>query len=105
MKLKTLLLAGCVFAAAFASAADLPWAKDYKTALKQAKSSRKIVMADFTAVWCVNCHKLDRTTYKDAAVVKLLGSTVPVHVDYDKETAIAKKYKAEALPVIVFMDG
>ena len=104
--MRPILIAAAIFAAALASAAGLPWAKNYSAALAEAKRSKKIVMIDFTASWCVNCHKLDRTTYKDPAVVKFLANTVPVHVDYDKEQAIAKKHKSgEALPVIIFIDA
>jgi thiol:disulfide interchange protein DsbD len=105
MKIRGLLIAVGMFAAIVASAAELKWAKDFNAALKAAKQSKKVVMVDFTAVWCVNCHKLEKTTYKDAGVVQLLAKTVPVQVDYDKQTAIAKKYKAEALPVILFLDA
>lgn len=105
MKLKGIFIAAGLLAAVVASAAELKWAKDFNAALKTAKQSKKVVMVDFTAVWCVNCHKLEKTTYKDAGVVQLLSKAVPVQVDYDKQTAIAKKYKAEALPVILFLDS
>lgn len=103
--MKPILIAGALFVAALASATGLPWAKNYNAALAEAKKSKKIVMLDFTASWCVNCHKLDRTTYVDPKVAQALAGVVPVRVDYDKENAIAKKYKAEALPVIVFTDA
>jgi thiol:disulfide interchange protein len=105
MKLKTLFVAAGLIAAALVNAADLKWAKDYNTAMSTAKKAKKVVMIDFTAVWCTNCHKLERTTYKDPSVVKLLANAVPVQVDYDKQPTIAKKYKAVALPVIVFLDS
>lgn len=104
MKLKTLFVAAALIAAAISNADGLKWAKNYDAALSTAKKAKKVVMIDFTAVWCVNCHKLERTTYKDPAVLKLLGNAVPVQVDYDKQPNIAKKYKAVALPVIVFLD-
>lgn len=105
MNFKSIVIAVGVLAAAVSSAAGLPWAKDFKGALAQAKQSHKVVMIDFTASWCVNCHKLDRTTYVDPSVVSGLAGVVPVHVDYDKERPVAAKYKAEALPVIVFVDA
>jgi thiol:disulfide interchange protein len=64
-----------------------------------------MIMVDFTAAWCVNCHKLDRTTYKDAGVIASLKNVVPVKIDWDKNQALAKKYKVEALPVILFIDA
>jgi thiol:disulfide interchange protein len=105
MKLRTLLIVvGCA-AAALSSAAGLAWSKNFATASAAAKKANKVVMVDFTAVWCVNCHKLERTTYVDPAVLKLLARAVPVQVDYDKEPKLAKKYRVEALPVILFLDS
>lgn len=105
MKLKGILIAAALAVTVLANAAGLPWAKDYNSALSTAKKTKKVVMLDFTAVWCVNCHKLDRTTYVDPQVVRLLGAAVPVQIDYDKQPALAKKYKAAALPVIIFTDS
>lgn len=105
MKLRNICILILTLTISIAGAAELKWAKDLPSALKMAKAGKKLVMVDFTAVWCVNCHKLDRTTYKDAAVIKSLGNVVPVKVDYDKSPAIAKKYKVEALPVILFLDA
>ncbi len=105
MNLRNLLIGVCLGATALVSAAGLPWAKDYSAALSQAKKAKKIVMIDFTAVWCANCHKLDRTTYSDAQVGIFLAKTVPVKVDTDMQKAIAKKYGVSALPVILFTDA
>ncbi|HVT10862.1 MAG TPA: thioredoxin family protein [Fimbriimonadaceae bacterium] len=104
MKLRSILVFAVAACAALSSASGLNWAQDFKSALKKAGAGHKVVMLDFTAVWCVNCHKLDRTTYVDPGVVALLKNVVPVHIDYDKEPKLAKQYKAQALPVIVFID-
>src|SRR5690242_9911935 len=80
MKFKSILILAAIAAAAVSSAAGLGWASNYKSALKQAMGAGKIVMIDFTASWCVNCHKLDRTTYVDPSVVRTLGGVVPVRV-------------------------
>ena len=105
MQLRTTLIAIGVLTAAISSAFGLPWAKDLKNAMAQAKTSRKVVMVDFTAVWCVNCHKLEKTTYIDPAVTKLLNAAVPVQIDFDKEPKLAARYKITQLPVILFVDA
>ncbi len=105
MRMKTVLIATGIAIAAIAPA-DLPWAKDFKTAVAEAGRTHKVVMVDFTASWCTNCHRLDKTTYLDPSVAKALGGVVPVRVDYDKERAIATKLKVDnGLPSIVFLNS
>lgn len=48
LRVGTIVLAA---AAATALAGDMPWAKDWASAQKMAKSSGKLVMLDFYAVW------------------------------------------------------
>lgn len=104
LKARTLLAVAALTLAALAPAAGLKWAKSFNAALAQAKKTKGYVMVDFTAVWCVNCHKLDRTTYKDPSVIRLLAHATPVRIDFDTQQALAKKYKVKALPVILFLD-
>jgi thiol:disulfide interchange protein len=42
-------------------------------AKKAAEAEQKIVFIDFFTTWCEPCKKLDRTTWKDPEVVKLLA--------------------------------
>ena len=45
------LLALAAIAAASASASEMPWAKDYKSAKAQASKSGKLIMLDFYTDW------------------------------------------------------
>ena len=61
-------------------------------------------MIDFTAEWCGWCKKLDRETYGDERVMRILhDGFVSVKVDTDEHPDIAKKYSVTGLPTILFL--
>jgi thioredoxin-like negative regulator of GroEL len=108
-----LLLAGAVSAHAAgappAKGAEAPrihWVRSLSAALKQARAENKPVMIDFWAEWCGWCHELDRSTYRDRAVVDLAEKLVSVKVDTEgsqTEARIAADYRVDSLPTIAFV--
>ena len=88
----------------FESGHTIHWADSFEEALKQAKQTQRPLMVDFTAEWCGWCKKLDRETYGDERVIRLLHDNfVSVKVDWDKRQDIAQKYEASGLPTILFL--
>lgn len=67
------------------NAKDGIWSASIGSALEESRRNGKPVLIDFWATWCKNCLKMEKTTYKDPAVLNRLKDFVPV------------KYQAEDL--------
>ena len=80
------------------------WQKSLKTAQKLAIQQDKPLMIVFGASWCTYCHKLDRETLADKRIASFIEREfIPVHLDFDKESKIAKILEVERLPCTVFL--
>jgi Thiol:disulfide interchange protein len=83
----------------------ITWVKSLDKARALAKQQNKVVMIDFGADWCTPCKQMLATTYKDKEVVQSAKTFVPVQIDADSESAVARKYKVDALPTVIFLDA
>ena len=60
-------------------ASKISWWEWDEPAFQAARSEGKPVLLALTATWCHWCHVMDRTTYSDAQVIKLVNdSFIPV---------------------------
>jgi len=76
----------------------------FEAASKQAAQTDKIVLVDFYTTWCGPCKLLDKKTWTDAAVIRLLEQkTVALRIDAEKEAALSKRYKIEAYPSVLLI--
>ena len=82
----------------------IAWKTTFDEALAAAKKSERPILVDFTAEWCGWCKKLDRDTFGNEAVIRLVNEFfVAVKVDTDKSPAISKKYKVSGLPTLLIL--
>ena len=90
------------------SLAKIEWLRSEPEGLALAKRSRKPVLIDFYADWCIYCRQMDATTFKDNRVIHKLQDFVAVKVDLTKitpeGTAAAEKYGIVGLPTFVLID-
>jgi thiol:disulfide interchange protein len=83
----------------------IAWKESLDEAKKIAAKEKKIIFLDFWAEWCGPCKQMLKTTYQDKAVVERSKQFVPVLINYDKQTALVKKYHVGQIPVVIFMDA
>jgi uncharacterized protein YyaL (SSP411 family) len=98
-----------VFGSRFASAANAethagaihwqPWSDDV---FVQAQREHHIVLLDLEAVWCHWCHVMDEQTYRDPAVIKLLGEHyIALKVDQDSRPDLSNRYDDYGWPATI----
>lgn len=88
-------------------ASALTWHKTDTAALEAAKTSNKPVLIDGWAEWCEACKKMERTTFKDPAVIAELKNWSIAKVDLtkndEKDMIIINRYGLNGLPAMVML--
>jgi len=82
----------------------LKWTSDLDTALAEAGKSRKPVVIDVSTDWAVGSKKMDRETFADGAVQRLLRGCVLVRINpegSDAERLVAERFGAEDYPTLI----
>jgi hypothetical protein len=78
------------------SAAHQPvlWREWNSAAFAQAQAEDKPILLDIGAVWCHWCHVMDRESYENAEVARVINeSFIPVKVDRDERPDIDARYQ------------
>ena len=79
------------------SAAHQPidWHEWGEAAFARAKSEDKPMLLDIGAVWCHWCHVIDRESYENETIAKIINENfVPVKVDRDERPDVDSRYQA-----------
>ena len=89
---------------------QIQWLTYSSEKLNQAVSSRKPVMIDFYADWCIPCKELDKFTFSDPEVVKLSRQFIMLKVDLTKASdpgvkELKDSFKIKGVPTLVFIDA
>jgi len=117
--LPSVLVLGLLASINVVRAADegLSWQTNYKAALKEAATSHKPILADFTGSdWCGWCIKLDKDTFSKPEFAKFASEKlVLLEVDFpqgkEQSAAVKKqneelqqKFGVEGYPTLVLID-
>jgi tetratricopeptide (TPR) repeat protein len=89
-----------------AASAEVQWRHEsFDQVLQLAQQDNKFVFIDFFTTWCGPCHKLDKETFPDPSVGKLLNAMLPVEYDAEKGAGLelAKKFKVRAYPTLIVL--
>lgn len=82
---------------------------NFDKAMKQAKSSGKLIFIDVHTAWCGPCKEMAATTFKDAEVGSLFNERfINLKIDAEEDAdgpTIAKKFGVTAYPTLLFVDA
>ena len=82
--------------------AQVPWGSWSDEAFARARAENRFVLLDLEAVWCHWCHVMERETYHDPKVMKLIASHyVPIKVDQDARPDISRRYENYGWPATI----
>jgi thiol:disulfide interchange protein DsbD len=87
---------------------EIPWLRDERSALEQARATGKGLLVDFSAEWCAACKELDEHVFTDPAVkAEVAERFVPLKIDAtdetDEITRLEAKYGVPGLPTVLLM--
>jgi len=102
-----LIAVGALTAFSSAKQADPPFVDlTFEQASAQAERTGKAVFIDFFTTWCGPCKRLDAETWPDPSVRAWIEErTIPIKLDAEIETDLAKRYAVRGYPTLLFVDA
>ncbi len=83
---------------------SVDWLEWGPEAFDRARHEDKPILLDIGATWCHWCHVMERTTYSDADVVRLITEHyVPIYVDTDRRPDINQRYNQGGWPTTALL--
>jgi thiol:disulfide interchange protein DsbD len=90
-------------------AGGIVWTDFSDDALASARAHGRPVLIDFQAVWCLPCREMERTTFRDPAVVQTARAFATLKADLstedDRTTSLMSRFNVPGVPTYVLLDG
>lgn len=84
----------------------ISWIHGFERGVAQSGSDKRPAFIYFQAPWCSWCHRYEKHTLADPAVVEMIQNHfVPVLVNYDERPDLVKRYRGFGLPFTVILDS
>lgn len=81
----------------------------FEKAVKQARSSGKLIFIDVHTSWCGPCKEMAKTTFTDSEVGKIFNKKfINLKIDAEEDAdgpMISKAYTVSAYPTLLFVNG
>lgn len=88
---------------------ELDWRHELEPALAEAEAEGKPYMLDFTAEWCAACHEIEKVTFHDPKVAKVLEEFVIIQLDMtansEEDERVMERYSVTGLPAVIVFDS
>ncbi|MEO1994060.1 MAG: thioredoxin family protein [Planctomycetaceae bacterium] len=82
------------------------WRTDLKLAEAEVEKTGKPLLLQFTATWCVYCHRMLKNTYTAPDVTQLVNQRfIPIQVDADRHPEIIRALKIDSFPTTVVISS
>ncbi|MHB0911918.1 MAG: thioredoxin domain-containing protein [Armatimonadota bacterium] len=83
---------------------EIRWRSWGDPAFTEAEESDKLILLDIGASWCHWCHIMDRTTYSNPEVIRIVNERfIPIRVDADKRPDVQDRYLLGGWPTTAFL--
>lgn len=92
------LLAGVLAGAPALAGTPAGWRTNLTAGLEEAGNLGRPVLLYFTASWCGPCQAMARTTLRDQALTNLIATLIPVALDLDEHSDLARTHGVTAVP-------
>lgn len=77
----------------------------YQEGMERMKTESKKGFLHFYTTWCTYCKIMNKNTFTDAKVIQYLNENfIPVFINAEVDTAVARTYGANKFPFTVFLD-
>jgi thioredoxin-related protein len=84
------------------AAGEIQWRTDYNAARREAEVKNKPLVLDFGTENCYWCKRLDTTTFRDPAVMRLINASfIPLRIDAEQEANLTQLLRIQSYPTLV----